>query len=414
MKEIGIEVYLTKEEGIYGKIKETAEDFIVEEVSIYPKPSKGKFVVARVVSKNWETNRLIEKLSKEIGISYKAIGYAGIKDKRAITSQLMTFASPIEKILNIDLPDVRIDLLYKTDKPISHGKLIGNRFKIWIKNIENGEKFYKILKEILDVGGFPNFFGVQRFGIARPITHIVGKYLLMNEIEKAVMTYIANPIEGEEKECYEARKFLEETKDFGKALEIYPKKLNFERRIIGYLSNHPNDWEKALLKLPSNLIRIFIHAYQSYLFNKILSYRIKNGIPINEAIEGDIIIKDMQSEKGTYVNEKNIHKINKEIKKGKCFPTAAIIGYDIQLAKGEMGEIEKRVIEEENVSIESFKMPYMPWLASPGLRRSILAPINKIFWKEENKKIYLEFFLLRGCYATSLLREFMKADIYSY
>ena len=411
---IGIDVYLTKEEGIKGKIKENPEDFCVEELPIYPKPSKGKHVVARIKSKNWETNKLIEQLAKSMKISSKAIGYAGIKDKRAVTLQLMTFASPIKKVLNTRIRDVEIEPLYITNKPITHGMLIGNKFKIWIRNVENIHQFYKILKEIESYGGFPNFFGIQRFGIARPITHVVGKYLLDNDIEKAVMTYVAEPFEGEDEESYKARKFLKETRDFEEALKIYPKKLNFERRIIEHLAKNPNDWENAIKKLPSNLVRIFIHAYQSYIFNRILSARIKKGLPINEAIIGDIVVKDLNSSEGVYVNEKNIEKINKEVKKGKCFPTGAIIGYATKIAKGEMGEIEQGIMEEENIDTSKFKMPYMPWLASPGMRRSLFVPLKRIVWKIEGDNIFVQFFLPKGCYATSLLREFMKADIYSY
>lgn len=418
-KDVGIEVFLTKSEGIKGKIKSVAEDFVVEEVSIYPEPSDGKYVVARVISKNWETNRLIERLAKSLGISPNSIKYAGIKDKRAITTQIMSFPVSIEAIKKIDIPNVKIEVLYKSSKPIYSGMLIGNRFHIVIRNIENGNKFEKILEEINKIGGFPNFFGIQRFGIVRPITHLVGKYMLKNEMEKAVMTYIAHPMEGEDEESYKARKFLEETRDFSEALKIYPEKLNFERRVIEYLASHPNEWKNALFKLPRNLIKIFIHAYQSYLFNRILSLRIKKGIPLNEAIKGDVVIPCekgivIQSQKGIYVDEKNIDKINRRIKTNKCFPSAAIIGYDSILAKGEMGEIEKSIIEEEEISMEDFKMPHMPEFACKGMRRIVFVPVRNIKWRIEDNNLHLSFFLPKGCYATSLLREFMKAHIYSY
>ncbi|KAA0006125.1 MAG: tRNA pseudouridine(13) synthase TruD [Thermoplasmata archaeon] len=131
-------------------------------------------------------------------------------------------------------------------------------------------------------------------------------------------------------------------------------------------------------------------------------------------MEGDVILKGMQNFDGIYANEKNIEKINKEIKKGKCFPSAAIVGYDSKLAKGEMGEIEAKVLENEGISIDEFKMPYMPWLSSAGLRRSVFAPIKNILYRLDGNNLHLKFILEKGCYATSLLREFMKADIYSY
>jgi len=413
-EEIGLEAYLTHGKGIKGKIKEKPEDFIVEEIPLYPKPANGRHFVVMVKSKNWETNKLVEKLASSMKISSKAIGYAGIKDKRAVTTQVMTFSTSYEKISNINIPGVEIDILYKTNKPIAHGMLEGNVFNIRIRHVENIESFYEILGEIKEYGGFPNFFGVQRFGIVRPITHIVGKYLLEGDFENAIMTYVATPIKEEDEKSYEARKYLMETHDFEGALAMFPKKLNFERRIIKYLINHPDDWENALLKLPSNLIRIFIHAYQSYLFNKILSTRIKEGIPINRAIEGDIILKDTWDAHGIYADKRIIERTNKKIKEGKCIPSGAIPGYDVRLARGKMGEIERYAMKKHSVNPEKFKMPYMPWLASAGRRRPLFVPLKKIRWKVEKNDVFLKFYLPRGCYATSLLREIMKADIYSY
>ncbi len=420
-KDIGIEVFVTKAKGIGGKIKKEPEDFIVEEVSIYPPPSNGRYVIARVKARNWEMNRLIEKLAHNLKISPNSIGYAGIKDKRAITTQLMSFPVSTEKLRNLSIPDVEIDILYKSSRPVYSGKLIGNRFHIVIRDVEAGEKEVKeIMREIEELAFMPNFFGIQRFGIARPITHLVGKYILKNDFERAVMTYVAHPLKGEDEESYEARKFLEETKDFEEALKIYPKKLVFERRIIEHLASHPNEWKEALLKLPRNLVRIFLHAYQSYLFNKILSERIRRGLPINEAIEGDIVIlweKEMviQSDEGIKVSKSNIEKINRQIKKEKCFPSAAIYGYDLLKAGGEMGEIEEEIANREGINEEEFKMPHMPEFACRGMRRIIAVPLKNIKWRFDGKNLYLSFFLPKGCYATSLLREIMKAEnVFSY
>ncbi len=411
---VGIYTYITKCKGIKGKIKKNPEDFIVEEVPDYPKPGNGKYVIARVISRNWETNRLIEKLANELKVPSNSIGYAGIKDKRAIKIQLMSFPVEIEKLENIEIPNVKIEVLYKSFKPVYSGKLIGNRFHIVIRDIEDGENVEKIINEIKKLGGFPNFFGIQRFGITRPITHIVGKYIIKGEYKKAVMTYIASPQKYEDEESYKARKFLEETMDFEEALKLYPKKLLFERRIISYLCKNPNKWKEALLKLPKNLVRIFLHAYQSYIFNKILSYRIKESLPINEAVEGDIVILENQAYEGILVNERNIEKINKQIKKKKCFPSGAIVGYDLILAKGKMGEIERKVIEEEKIKEEEFKMPHMPEFACKAMRRILMVPLRNIKWEIKEKNLYIHFSLPKGCYATSLLREIMKAEILSY
>ncbi len=419
-KEIGMEVFFTNQCGIGGVIKQSPEDFIVKEVPLFPSPGNGNYSIAFVEARNWETHHLIYSMARALHIAEHEIGYAGIKDKRAVTRQAMSFQCPIERVMNLELSGVKINVLYRSYRPIFKGALIGNMFSITIRNGDTDEKKIKSIGEYIEkAGGFPNFFGVQRFGIVRPITHLVGKYILMGDLKKAVMIYLAHPIKGEEKEIYEARKYVQKTMDFSAALEIYPKKLLFERQMLTHLSKKPDDWEGAINKLSKNLVRIFIHAYQSFLFNKLLSRRIKEGIPINMAIEGDIVIPCdkgtvVQTKKGIEVSKGNKGKINNRIKKGRCFPTGAIVGYDTPFAEKRMGEIEKEIIEEEKISQKNFVISRFPHLSSPGMRRIITAPVKKIYREIRGESVYLSFFLKKGCYATCLLREFMKTDVYNY
>jgi len=419
-KEVGMEVFFTPYKGIGGVIKQFPEDFVVEEVPILPPPGDGNYTIAFVEAKNWETHQLIYHMARSLGISEQAIGIAGIKDKRAVTKQAMSFQCPMEKLRGLSLPRVRVCILYRSYHPMSRGERIGNIFRVKIRDADiDEERIRRISEDIEKAGGFPNFFGIQRFGITRPITHLVGKYIVLGDFKKAVMTYIANPVKGEGKESYDARKYLQETMDFSEALKMYPKNLLFERKMISHLSKKPDDWEGALKKISKNLVRIFIHAYQSFLFNKILSKRIMEGIPINKAIEGDIVLPCdngiiVQSRKGIMVNENNKEKINNQIGKGKCFPTGAIVGYDTPFAEKRMGEIEREVMEKEGISQKNFIISSLPSLSSPGMRRIIIAPLKRINWVIEDNEINLSFFLRKGCYATCLLREFMKADIYSY
>ena len=294
-KKIGIETFFTPFKGIGGKLRTTPEEFIVNEISNYPpKKENGKFTIADVTSNNWETNHLIRELSKNLHISRKRIGFAGTKDKRANTTQLMSFYKiTIDELSKIKIKDIEIENIYTSDRPVKIGNLVGNRFLITVRNIDkkvSSDSISDIVTFIEKYGGFPNFYGVQRFGIIRPITHVVGKYIVRNNFKKAVMTYIANPIEGEDEESFGLRKSLENNLDFATALKLYPDKLDFEKAILNKLVQNPNDFVSALKELPKNLLTMFIYAYQSYLFNRILSERIKKKIPLNKAVLGDIIL----------------------------------------------------------------------------------------------------------------------------
>jgi len=423
-KAVGIEVFFTETMGIGGRLKTFPEDFIVDEISIL-KPKTGDFTIARIRARNWETNRLIRQISATLGISRKRIYFAGTKDKRAVTTQLIGFHLPIENVKKIKIPDMEILEIYPSDKPVEIGELIGNRFRITVRDaILQNDDLHAALKKtadnILSSGGFPNFFGIQRFGAIRPITHIVGKHIIHGDFEKAVFTYTANPIKDEHKESFDARKFLGETHDFAEALKIYPKQLTFERAMMHYLVKHPEDYVNALRQLPKNLLMMFIHAYQSYLFNKILSERIRSGLPLNESLIGDAVLpvdKDnLPDQKNLIMVEKeNQEKINKKIKENKAFVSGAVFGAETKFADGEQGEIERKIIEKENVKKEDFIISEMPELSSKGVRRALLAPLKKIDYDVKDNTVTLNFELLKGSYATCLLREFMKsAEIMDY
>ena len=88
------------------------------------------------------------------------------------------------------------------------------------------------------------------------------------------MTYVANPIKEEGEDVFVLRKKLQESYDFSEALKSYPNKLNYEKAILNKLVQDPNDFVSSLKELPKNLLTMFVYAYQSYLFNKILSERL--------------------------------------------------------------------------------------------------------------------------------------------
>ncbi len=427
-KQIGIEAFLTSTPGLKGKLRFIPEDFIVaEESKLPPKKEDGKYTIAIVTSTNWETNQLIHKISKQLHISRKRISFAGTKDKRAKTTQAMSFYNiPIEKIKNLNIKDVEIKDIYQSDRGLHLGDLKGNHFDITIRNIDKTEgEIKQVIEEIKRYNGFPNFFGIQRFGVIRPITHLVGKQLVLANFREAVWIYLTWIDEREEESAIIARKALLETNDYKEALKLYPVSLHFERAMLNHLSTHPEDYIGALQTLPRNLLTMFISAYQSYLFNKILSRRILKGLPIDQAVIGDIVLPMRYgriTDEEIPVTERNIDKVNKQLYRGKGFVSSILVGSESKFAKGEMGEIEYKVVEEEKIDIRDFVIPEIPFISSYGTRRIIFAPIKNLSYtiREDDfnpgkKTLILSFSLLKGCYATSFLREVMKAEeIYSY
>ena len=421
---IGIEEYFLTTEGVGGKLRTLPSDFIVEERSCYPpKDTQGQYAIATVTSTNWETNLLIRQMSKRLRISRKRIHFAGTKDKRAITTQLMSFYRvPLPQLEELNIKDVQIQDVYPSSRGLTIGDLLGNRFTITIRDISSTvtpDSVKDMLSMIHTVGGFPNYFGVQRFGVIRPITHLVGLHLVHHDIEQAVMTYLGHPMKNEDPVSFEARQKLEETRDFGTAFTSYPPHLLFEKAMLNHLVAHPSDFSGALNELPRNLLTMFVYAYQSYLFNKILSKRIHQGFSLHEAIEGDIVLpyrNNTMEERYIPVTSANIDKVNRQLHKGKAFVSGLLPGYNTSCSKGDMGAIEQSVIDEAQLDLRDFIIPEMPFLSSSGARRSLFAPLKDLgmsLQKDPTTKgepvLQVAFELMKGCYATSFLREIMKS-----
>ncbi|RZN63182.1 MAG: tRNA pseudouridine(13) synthase TruD [Methanonatronarchaeia archaeon] len=422
-REVGIKYYVTEHDGVGGYIKENPSDFKVREVvstkhrdyreSDFEEHDQTTF---RVKAKNWETNNLIREITNRLGVSKNRVGFAGTKDKKAVTEQYMSIYNiRKEQLEELDINGVEITEIGLSEERIDLGDLVGNEFEITIKNIDKPSNI-KPITEKMNKKGTINYFGLQRFGTTRPNTHIVGKHLVMENPEKAVKNYVAKPYPGEPKKTREVRRELWsewEKEPYLKGLKKLPNYLRYERAMLDHLHKKPNDHVGALRKLPQNLLRIFIHSYQSYLFHKMINHRIDRGIPLNRAIEGDVVCyTDIESDiPNRYATERvephSQEKIQEMIDVGKAFITAPLIGTQTKRAFGKMGDIEDSVLEKEGVEPGDFKINSMPELTSKGLRREITLK-TKIKTKEKNGELKLSFFLPKGCYATVITREYTK------
>ncbi len=420
--EVGKERYLSNSKGIGGKLRKKPEDFKVDEIIsnndkahwIWAKQNEhGKHAIVRITAKNWDTHVLIKELSKELGIGQKAIGFAGTKDKRALTTQYFSVMAQQKRIEEIKLENVNIEFCHRTIKPIRLGNLVGNKFTIKISDVVTNKKELETLIDELKEG-FPNYFGIQRFGAIRPITHTVGEKIVKGDYEGAVWSYL---FDGDEKfSGFEARKNLKETRDLDSALENYPHSMLFERQMIGYLTRKKEDYIGALKQLPENLSKMFVHAYQSAIFNRTIDMRINSGKSIHTPLLGDNVIPadsygGPDQRRIIEVNEYNQKKLEKRCREGKAWVVGLLPGMKSEHTNGFQGELEKIVMKEESIDFKDFRIEGIPELTSLGMHRPLSQKINNLKWKiDEEGELVFDFWLHKGTYATSFLREIMKSE----
>jgi len=417
---LGMNYYMTDSKGCGGILRNTAEDFQVIEVFEDLPFEGGRYLILELEKKDWDTHHLIREMSKQLRISRKRFSWAGTKDKRAVTIQRISIMNLDETELErINLPGIKIKVLCKTNRALGLGDLLGNRFRIIIRNIEcdrfNGQElFSKITDEISKFGGISNYFGEQRFGEIRPVTHLIGESIVRGKIDEAIFIYLAQPFPGEQKQTQEARNELWITRDIGEALKNYPKYLHYELAILNYLAKHPEDYSGSFNVLAPNLRRLFVHAYQSFLFNRILSRRLAARLPIDSAVLGDVVCFSKAGQaninKLTQVTEANIGAVNNLMNHFRSYVTLPLIGFESHLASGMQGEIERDVLRQEGISPENFKIIANHELSSRGSRRAALLRVSPQI-RIKGHTAEFDFYLPSGSYATVVLREYMKSGM---
>jgi tRNA pseudouridine13 synthase len=319
-------------------LKQIPEDFIVEEIPEKEFSSeKKKYLIYFLEKKRYNTEDAIIEISRRLNLPRKNIGYAGAKDRNAVTFQYISILGNGQEL---EIKDIKLKHIGYSDLPISLGNLFGNKFKITIRNLE-GEDIEKI-KSKGDMKHFINYFDTQRFSLNNPQ---IGKMIIEKKYKDACEIIIG-----------ENSKISEEIKS--------------------YLEMHKNAYLNALKIVPRKTLMIYVHAYQSLLWN---------------------------------------WAVEKAIAKGKKFEKIPLLGFGTEM-EDEIKEIYEPIIIEESISLRDFILRDFPELSLEGDYRGVFADIKSLSigeieaddLNEGKNKIAVEFFLPKGAYATMAVRNLLN------
>ena len=273
------------------------------------------------------------------------------------------------------------------------------------------------------------------------MTPHVGRHVVNEDWEQAVMTYLSmeGPNEGEEAQVIRQR--IREQGIDESLLEDLPRWMGFERRMIEHLLSNPDDHVGAFRKLPTNLQLMTVHALQSIVFNKSLQRRLEEGLPLARPVVGDIVGRvDEKSQLDVnscvVVQERTLNRIGRNCDLGRLLTTGPLPGSEISTSDGEPGRLEQATIDAEGLGDLSWNVEAVPRLSSKGTRRGLVAEFNEFSvdtvpiadgstldkrweegpgehdrWHPEGACVRFRFTLGSGSYATVLLREFMKGPL---
>jgi tRNA pseudouridine13 synthase len=409
-RELGMQYYATSTPGIGGTLRTVPEDFIVDEIPLAGKgQTTGPYLICRLTKTNWELQHAVKEIARRLNISHRRIGWAGTKDRNARTTQLISlYKVTPEDIAAFSLKDITLEPVGQSNEQLSLGDLEGNRFAICIRDADPED----LADRVAAVTGtasqaLPNYFGLQRFGVIRPLTHRIGELILHGDYEQAVVTYVGVAFPHETDKVRRVRTAFMDTRDPAVALCELPVQMSFERSMLSYLHAHPGDHAGALRQLPPKLLSMFVSAFQSYLFNCALSHRLAEGHTLTDPVPGDRLI--FANGRTDAVTTANLPAVTLHLARGRCSIALFMPGKeetDTVTGNNAIRDIlaDRQITAENFRSAAAFvRTKFDGTWRSISLKTSVDASV-------EETNVHLKFTLPPGHYATTVCREYMKAD----
>jgi tRNA pseudouridine13 synthase len=418
-REIGLEFYGSSAPGVPARLKSSADAFRVTEISSYPMPDpEGLFTVLRVVSQDWEQHELATAIARRLALPPHSVQWSGTKDRRAVSERLMSYRGPLPE-KDLGLPHVEVIESYRARDGLVLGHHYGNAFDLRVDELTqrpaDAVAAYRVVEgELRALGGFPNFFGPQRFGEVRPITHEVGRWVVRGDLARAVEVYLTDrPASGSHGVGDDARNAYREHRDPMRALREFPAEYRFERTLLEHLARGHTP-TRAFRALSRDLRLLFVHAFQAYLFNRWLSGRVAAGLLLNQPVPGDEILRlgrdgSLRSQETIPVAADNLAECTDLVARGRALVAGPLVGFQTPLSTGVPGALLDSLLEAEGVNRAMFRLPATPEIASHGAGRALLVPLPPLgIAAEAEDQVRFQFALPKGAYATVLMREFLK------
>lgn len=394
------EPYLTADlPGTGGLIKETPDNFRVEEIPLYLPCGDGEHLYIGIEKKNLTTHDLLRKAANIFSVPERDIGYAGLKDARATTRQTISIplVSP-DKAKQLNDENITVLSAVRHRNKLRPGHLQGNRFDIRIgaTDTDAEPKARAIIAELVATG-VPNRFGRQRYG-SLGNSHLIGRALLNQDHEAAIRLIVGDP-ELITNERWKQAATLFQNGQVAEALAALPAHCRYERLVLRKLDAGRSP-KQALKSLPRSILRLYLSACQSFLFDRVVTMRLAS---LDTVWPGDFAFKH---DNGACFFVEDVAAENSRAEQFEISASGPMYGYKSTLARGQSGIIEESLLESEELKLDDFRLG--GGLDMSGERRPLRIQLQQPLLRVENNDIFITFSLPKGSYATSVLREIIK------
>ncbi|MFP4628125.1 MAG: tRNA pseudouridine(13) synthase TruD [Halobacteriales archaeon] len=422
---VGMRYYRSDAPGVGGRLKADPADFRVEErpgvelEALEADPGAYPYLVVEATLEDWDTHRFVDRLARAMGIHPGRVGWAGTKDANAVTTQWLS----VRGVESSSLPTIEgaeLAPVGRLGRQLEFGDHAGNAFAITVRGARDEGRAGRVTADLAGDDGrpvVPNFFGMQRFGTRRPITHRVGRAILRGRHCEAVRRYLGSSTAHEPDRTRRFRAAVEESglreDRLEDLLERCPGYLGHERRLLEALAGagavEDDTCRSALESLGWSLARLFVHAVQSHAFNEILSERLRRDLPLDRPVEGDVICMradgGLRTDRPQRVDGRRLQAARRHCERGRAAVTAPLVGPDTGFAGGEPGRIERAVVAGLGLEPAAFQTSG-PFRAGGDRRALAIHPEVTVAGDPPT----FRFELPPGAYATVVMREYCKVD----
>ena len=384
--EIGISAYTTNFPGCGGAIRKQKEDFNVSELITQKSSSRicsdSGFAVYKLQKNGIDTRHALDEIFRKRGIRLKSLG---LKDASAITEQFVFTTYKTDRHIEINEPKYSLKKVGFTDKVLSKKEMIGNHFQIKINGASNELSEFREFDKIL------NFYGYQRFGSRRPVTHLIGRAIIQQDFAGAVDLLLSFTSEYDNTENTKIRELMSDTSKYSEALKIIPKNMDLEKIALKEMMEH-NDPIKSIRALPLSIRRFFVQAYQSYIFNHTLSMSLDAGEELFFP-QSDDVCYNKNNELGKFENDPSQRL------------SIPFVGYSYYKKTRFHYYIEK-ILCDEGITHKDFFSNDMQEISNEGGFRNSSVKCDDYSINDN----VVSFSLSRGSFATIVLREIIKPE----
>lgn len=388
------------------KLRQQHDDFRVEEITNVAPMPEGPFALYRLEKRGWTTPDAMSAVRRRWQVDFRRLSYGGLKDRHAHTIQHFTIHQGPPR--SLEHGTFTVTYLGQFDRPYDSEDIVANQFRLVLRGMSTSasEAALAAIPEMATLG-VPNYFDDQRFGSVTRDGQFVAKAMVLGEFEKALQIALMASYEHDRADAKREKSLLRQYwGDWPTAKAKLPR--SHARSIVDYLVHHPTDFKGACLRLRPELQGLYLSAWQSHLWNRMLARWLSERLPAESLFR--LRLKTMQG----LVPRQMPDELKQEwLNLSLPLPSARLkLEPDSPLASVVNGIMEAEGVPLAEMRIKGTQNPFF----SRGERQACVAVQDLRAepgddeMNANRRKITLDFRLPRGCYATMVVKRLTAVE----